>query len=79
VLVLREVTERPEGVEAGVVKVIGTNEHAIVSEIVTLLENGSAYRQMSQGANPYGDGQASQRIVNALRTRWIGMSIPRDV
>ncbi len=68
VLVLREVTERPEGVGAGVVKVVGTDEQAIVSEVVTLLENGLAYQRMAQGANPYGDGRASQRIVKAIRT-----------
>jgi UDP-N-acetylglucosamine 2-epimerase (non-hydrolysing) len=67
VLVLREVTERPEGVMAGVVKVIGTDDRAIVNEVVSLLENDHVYRNMSQGANPYGDGRASQRIVEAIR------------
>jgi UDP-N-acetylglucosamine 2-epimerase (non-hydrolysing) len=67
VLVLREVTERPEGVAAGVVKVIGTDEQTIANEVVTLLENDLVYRNMSQRANPYGDGRASQRIVAAIR------------
>jgi UDP-N-acetylglucosamine 2-epimerase (non-hydrolysing) len=67
VLVLREVTERPEGVAAGVVKVVGTDEQTIVREVVTLLENELAYQRMAQGANPYGDGRASQRIVEAIR------------
>jgi UDP-N-acetylglucosamine 2-epimerase (non-hydrolysing) len=67
VLVLREVTERPEGVGAGVVKVVGTDEQTIVREVVALLENELAYQRMAQGANPYGDGRASQRIVEAIR------------
>jgi UDP-N-acetylglucosamine 2-epimerase (non-hydrolysing) len=67
VLVLREVTERPEGVATGVVKLIGTDEQAIVSEVTTLLEDPQAYQAMATGINPYGDGCASQRIVEALR------------
>lgn len=67
VLVLRDVTERPEGVAAGVVKLVGTDEQTIIEEAVTLLEDDVAYGRMAQGANPYGDGQASQRIVEALR------------
>jgi UDP-N-acetylglucosamine 2-epimerase len=77
VLVLREVTERPEGVAAGVVKVVGTDKQAIVGEAVTLLENNSAYQHMSQGANPYGDGRASQRIVKAIRAVSSGASSAR--
>jgi UDP-N-acetylglucosamine 2-epimerase (non-hydrolysing) len=69
VLVMRDVTERPEGVEAGVVKLVGTDQRRIVEEVVTLLENDQAYQQMAQGANPYGDGRASQRIVEAIRNR----------
>ena len=68
VLVLREVTERPEGVAAGVVKLVGTDDRAIVTQVTTLLEQDQVYRQMARGANPYGDGRASQRIVDALRT-----------
>lgn len=68
VLVLREVTERPEGVAAGVVKVVGTDERTIVRETVSLLENDLVYQRMAQAANPYGDGRASQRIVEAIRT-----------
>lgn len=67
VLVLREVTERPEGVAAGVVKVVGTSEDAIVEGVATLLEDDSVYQRMAQGVNPYGDGRASQRIVDAIR------------
>jgi len=66
VLVLREVTERPEGVEAGTVKVVGTQREAIVRETIRLLENGQAYEAMASAVNPYGDGKASQRIVRAL-------------
>jgi len=67
VLVLREVTERPEAVLAGTVKVIGTSCRRIVEETALLLDDAEAYRQMAQAVNPYGDGKASQRIVAALR------------
>ncbi len=66
VLVLREVTERPEGVAAGVVRLVGTDENAIVEAAVELLEDGTAYGRMAHGVNPYGDGRASQRIVKAI-------------
>jgi UDP-N-acetylglucosamine 2-epimerase (non-hydrolysing) len=67
VLVLREVTERPEGVAAGVAKVVGTDEQTIVEGVITLLEDDQAYQRMAQADNPYGDGRASQRIVDAIR------------
>ena len=66
VLVLREVTERPEAVEAGTVRVVGTDRERIVAEAVRLLENADAYAQMAQAVNPYGDGHAAERIVAAL-------------
>lgn len=66
VLVLRDVTERPEGVAAGVVKLVGTDEKAIVEAAVQLLEDDAAYARMAQSLNPYGDGRASQRIVRAI-------------
>jgi UDP-N-acetylglucosamine 2-epimerase (non-hydrolysing) len=66
VLVLRETTERPEGVEAGVVKLVGTARAAIVAEATRLLTDPAAHAAMATGANPYGDGQAAQRIVTAL-------------
>ena len=66
VLVLREVTERPEAVEAGTVRLVGTDRQRIVAETVRLLENEAAYLQMAQAVNPYGDGQAGRRIVVAL-------------
>jgi UDP-N-acetylglucosamine 2-epimerase (non-hydrolysing) len=66
VLVLREVTERPEGVAAGTVRLVGTNRERIVGEVVRLLEDAEAYHQMAQAVNPYGDGQAASRIVSGL-------------
>lgn len=65
-LVLREVTERPEGVEAGVLRLVGTDTRRIVSEARRLLDDEAAYRIMSQAANPFGDGKAASRIVKAL-------------
>jgi UDP-N-acetylglucosamine 2-epimerase (non-hydrolysing) len=69
VLVLRKVTERPEASRHGMARVIGMARDSIVSHATQLLSETEAYRAMSEGDNPYGDGQASQRIVRALR-RW---------
>jgi UDP-N-acetylglucosamine 2-epimerase len=69
VLVLRERTERPEGIEAGLARLIGTDEDAIVVEATRLLESEAARREMSSAANPYGDGHASDRIARALSGR----------
>jgi UDP-N-acetylglucosamine 2-epimerase (non-hydrolysing) len=66
VLVLRAVTERPEGVDAGTVRVVGTERETIVRGTVHLLEDPAAYAAMASAVNPYGDGKASQRIVQAL-------------
>jgi len=66
VLVLRQVTERPEAVEAGTVKVIGTERQTIVNEISRLLVDAAEYERMARAMNPYGDGHASERIVAAL-------------
>jgi UDP-N-acetylglucosamine 2-epimerase (non-hydrolysing) len=66
VLVLREKTERPEAVEAGVVKVIGTDEERIVAEVSRLLSDEGAYRTMQRPVNPYGDGKAAMRIKQAI-------------
>jgi UDP-N-acetylglucosamine 2-epimerase (non-hydrolysing) len=68
VLVLRETTERPEGLTAGTVKLVGTAQAAIVHETTRLLTDQAAYEEMSRASNPYGDGQASQRILKALRS-----------
>jgi UDP-N-acetylglucosamine 2-epimerase (non-hydrolysing) len=66
VLVLRDVTERPEAVAAGTVKLVGTDVEQIVNEANELLKNPEAYSKMSKSINPYGDGIASQRIVDAI-------------
>ncbi|WP_321796375.1 non-hydrolyzing UDP-N-acetylglucosamine 2-epimerase [Caballeronia sp. J97] len=68
VLVMRDVTERPEGVDAGVNKLVGTQVDRIVSEVSRLLDDESAYQAMSAGKNPFGDGTAGQQIVSVLRT-----------
>ncbi len=67
VLVMRDTTERPEALESGTVHLVGTNHDLIVSEVSTLLEDKSAYDKMSKAVNPYGDGKACSRIVNALK------------
>ena len=67
VLVMRDTTERPEALDAGTVKLVGTNYDKIVSEVSTLLDDKEAYARMSQAVNPYGDGKACGRIVEKLR------------
>lgn len=67
VLVMRNTTERPEALEAGTVKLVGTNYDKIVLEVSALLDDEDCYNQMSQAVNPYGDGSACERIINALR------------
>ena len=66
VLVMRDTTERPEALESGTVHLVGTDYDKIVNEVSTLLEDAEAYAKMSQAVNPYGDGMACCRIVNAL-------------
>lgn len=68
VLVMRETTERPEAVEAGTVKLVGTDADAIASNAFDLLDNPSVYEKMSKAYNPYGDGKANERIVEFLIT-----------
>jgi UDP-N-acetylglucosamine 2-epimerase (non-hydrolysing) len=65
VLVMRETTERPEAVDAGTVRLVGTNTSTIVSEVTKLLTEPEAYREMSRAHNPYGDGRSAGRIVEA--------------
>lgn len=65
-LVLRKVTERPEAVEAGLAKVIGTDTQTITAEASALLCDAALYSRMAQRENPYGDGRAAQRIVDAI-------------
>lgn len=67
VLVMRTETERPEAVDEGVVRLVGTDEAAIVREASRLLDDPVGYREMARGVSPYGDGKAAQRIVAALR------------
>ena len=66
VLVMRDTTERPEALESGTVHLVGTNHDLIVSEVSTLLDDAAAYEKMSKAVNPYGDGKACRRIVEAL-------------
>lgn len=67
VLVLRDVTERPEGVEAGSARLVGASQARIEREVRTLLDDPAAYASMARAVNPYGDGHAAERIVRALR------------
>lgn len=69
VLVMREVTERPEGIDAGVARLVGTRRERIVSEVSELLEDKHAYEEMTGKANPYGDGRASGRIAGIILAR----------
>lgn len=66
VLVLRDTTERPEGVEAGTLKLVGTESEKVKKEMEELLDNDAEYRRMAQAKNPYGDGKASERILDAI-------------
>ncbi|MBE7012252.1 MAG: UDP-N-acetylglucosamine 2-epimerase (non-hydrolyzing) [Ruminococcaceae bacterium] len=66
VLVMRDTTERPEGIAAGTLKLVGTNEETIYESFKELLENKEAYEKMSKASNPYGDGKASVRIADIL-------------
>lgn len=67
VLVMRDTTERPEALEAGTVKLVGTDREKIFNEVSTLLDDATAYARMSQAVNPYGDGLACSRIVERLK------------
>lgn len=69
VLVMRDTTERPEGIAAGTLKLVGTNEKTIYNNFKLLLDNQDEYIKMSQASNPYGDGTASQKITNILTMR----------
>lgn len=78
VLVMRETTERPEAVEAGTVRMVGTDVDEIVSNILTLLDNMPAYHAMSRAHNPYGDGNAARRIVKTLSDAFWSKTEIRD-
>ena len=66
VLVMRDTTERPEGVEAGTLRLVGTNEKTIYDNFSELLTNKNAYNKMAKSVNPFGDGFASKRIADVL-------------
>ncbi len=67
VLVMRDTTERPEALAAGTVKLVGTDKQVIIKEAQNLLDNNMAYEEMSKAHNPYGDGKASQKIINFIK------------
>jgi UDP-N-acetylglucosamine 2-epimerase (non-hydrolysing) len=69
VLVMRDTTERPEAVDAGTVKLVGTDRDLISRETLKLLSDDALYRQMSRAHNPYGDGQACDRIIGFVQNR----------
>ena len=68
VLVMRDTTERPEGIEAGTCKLVGTDEETIYREFTRLLDDEDAYREMAHAVNPYGDGHACERIADVIET-----------
>ena len=70
VLVLRDTTERPEGIKAGTLKLVGTDENIIYNETKNLLTNKKLYKKMSESSNPYGDGHASKYIVDAIINKY---------
>ena len=70
VLVMRNTTERPEGVRAGTLKLVGTEKESIKKAMCQLITNKKLYQTMAESKNPYGDGKASKRIVQALLDRW---------
>ena len=66
VLVMRDLTERPEAVEAGTVKIIGTKKENIIKNVSELIDNKDLYNKMAQAHNPYGDGYASKKIIEGI-------------
>lgn len=77
VLVMRETTERLEGVQAGTARLVGTDPAAIIGAVRSLLHDQAAYRRMANAVNPYGDGDAAQRVVGAL-SRFLGSGRPTE-
>lgn len=73
VLVMRETTERPEAITAGTVRLVGTDPQRIVEEVTRLLHDEDEYQTMSRAHNPYGDGQACGRILDALKNNRISL------
>ncbi|WP_130616741.1 non-hydrolyzing UDP-N-acetylglucosamine 2-epimerase [Cohnella abietis] len=78
VLVLRDTTERPEGIGAGTLELVGTDEEKVYSRAHALLTDPNLYAQMSQAANPYGDGQASKRIVASILHHFLHLKRPEQ-
>lgn len=70
VLVMREVTERSEAIEAGTVKLVGTDKQRIIDAVELLLSDDRAYRAMATATNPFGDGTAAQQIVSKIKQRF---------
>ncbi len=66
VLVLRDITERPEAVESGTVKVVGVSKDKIINEVLLLLDKPDYYKKMTQKKNPYGDGTSCEKIIKSL-------------
>jgi len=64
---MRKVTERPEGIDAGVLKLVGTSTETIVNEATAILSDDSIYQSMTHATNPYGDGKTSEKIVRSLQ------------
>ncbi|MDA3768522.1 UDP-N-acetylglucosamine 2-epimerase (non-hydrolyzing) [Lactobacillus delbrueckii] len=79
VLVLRDTTERPEGVKAGTLKLVGTEEDPVKTAMLELLTDPAAYQQMAEAKNPYGDGQASDRILDDIAWYFAGKKGPKPV
>lgn len=79
VLVMRDVTERPEAVAAGTVKLVGTNAERIVQEMTRLLDDPTYYDAFARTINPYGDGKAAARIADALAGRAVTTFEPSSV
>lgn len=75
VLVMRDTTERPEAVEAGTVKLVGTNKQAIINAVENLLTNQADYENMSRAHNPYGDGQACDRIIDSIKQHFSNLEL----
>ncbi|MDD9178991.1 MULTISPECIES: non-hydrolyzing UDP-N-acetylglucosamine 2-epimerase [Aliivibrio] len=75
VLVMRDTTERPEAVEAGTVKLVGTNKQAIIDAVENLLTNQTDYEKMSRAHNPYGDGQACDRIIDSIKQHFSNLEL----
>ena len=70
VLVMRDTTERPEGIAAGTARLVGTDSAVIAEELLRLLTDRAAYEQMANAVNPYGDGRAAERIADHLEHRF---------